>query len=272
MFPGFGAVVAGGSSLLSGILGRKAQNKANAQSLELARQNIQLQRDFAQHGIRWKVDDAKAAGIHPLYALGANTHSFSPVSAGMTPEDGLAQGMANMGQNLGSAIERTRTANERHESKIRELQVERGELENTLLRSQINALNAPHQVGPPGPGTASVMPGEHDETDRAFGWHRYKKGINRGFLNPPTVDEHGNRLIYTAPGEYTILPYGVHPAERAEDLLGEVGGIPHQLGVAGQSAYDYVDRLLLEDLRANWNKASHRWKRFWRKPDLGRRQ
>lgn len=40
--------------------------------------NAALQREFAQHGIQWKVADAQAAGVHPLYALGGGTPSFSP--------------------------------------------------------------------------------------------------------------------------------------------------------------------------------------------------
>jgi hypothetical protein len=39
--------------------------------------NIAMQKEFAQQGIGWKVADAKKAGIHPLFALGASTHSPS---------------------------------------------------------------------------------------------------------------------------------------------------------------------------------------------------
>lgn len=52
------------------------------------RTNNQLQYDFAQKGIQWRVNDAKKAGIHPLAALGANTNSPSfagqPVSGSTT--------------------------------------------------------------------------------------------------------------------------------------------------------------------------------------------
>lgn len=48
-------------------------------------ENARLQREFAQNSIRWKVNDAKMAGIHPTYALGAQGTSFSPMySAGST--------------------------------------------------------------------------------------------------------------------------------------------------------------------------------------------
>lgn len=67
----------------------RATNEANAlinaDQLAFGRENMQMQRDFAQHGVRWKVADAKAAGLHPLAALGANVSSPSPVSVGSIP-------------------------------------------------------------------------------------------------------------------------------------------------------------------------------------------
>lgn len=42
--------------------------------------NLSLQREFAQNSIQWRVNDAKAAGIHPLYALGAQGSSYTPQS------------------------------------------------------------------------------------------------------------------------------------------------------------------------------------------------
>lgn len=41
-------------------------------------ENVALQREFAQHGVGWRVADAKAAGVHPLYAIGASGAAFSP--------------------------------------------------------------------------------------------------------------------------------------------------------------------------------------------------
>jgi hypothetical protein len=44
--------------------------------------NIALQREFAQKSIQWKTADAKAAGLHPLAALGAQTNTPTiPVQA-----------------------------------------------------------------------------------------------------------------------------------------------------------------------------------------------
>lgn len=42
------------------------------------RENVALQREFAQHGIGWRVEDAQRSGLHPLFALGGSGASFSP--------------------------------------------------------------------------------------------------------------------------------------------------------------------------------------------------
>lgn len=126
---GLGSIISAGASLLGGLFGQNKQEK-------MADKNIQLQKDFAQQGIRWKVDDAKAAGIHPLYALGANTTSFSPVSIG----NDLANGIAASGQDIARAVDATRTNGERTSAvakTMQDLSLQRMGLENELLSAQI---------------------------------------------------------------------------------------------------------------------------------------
>lgn len=126
---GLGSIISAGASLLGGLFGQKSQEKN-------AERNIQLQKDFAQQGIRWKVEDAKAAGIHPLYALGANTTSFSPVSIG----NDLATGISNAGQDVARAVDATRTHGERNAAvakTVQDLSLRRMGLENELLSAQI---------------------------------------------------------------------------------------------------------------------------------------
>lgn len=49
--------------------------------------NRKMQYDFAQNSIKWRVNDAKEAGIHPLAALGISPSSASPVySSSQAPE------------------------------------------------------------------------------------------------------------------------------------------------------------------------------------------
>lgn len=147
-----GDIIGGIGNIIGGFLGRSSQEK-------MMEQQIALQREFAQSGIQWRVADARAAGVHPLYALGAQTHSFSPMSIGSDP---LASGIAAAGQNIGRAIDSTASQGSREKSfqaAIQALQLQRGKLENDLLKTQIASnvgrLNSA-QIGPPMPSGGSA--------------------------------------------------------------------------------------------------------------------
>lgn len=139
-----GSIIGAASSLIGGLLGKDSQDE-----------QIEAQREFAQNGIRWRVADANAAGVHPLYALGANTHSFSPIGVG----GGLGEGVAAAGQEIGRAISSKQTQPERlYNEKVMQLTLQRGELENQLLASQIARINTPTQQPPAMPRVGpSVM-------------------------------------------------------------------------------------------------------------------
>lgn len=59
------------AAIAGAAIGALSQQKAN-------RDNEQTQREFAQSGIRWRVEDAKAAGLHPLYAIGGSGATYTP--------------------------------------------------------------------------------------------------------------------------------------------------------------------------------------------------
>lgn len=142
-------------SLVSGVAGLFGSKMSSDAAEDINERNIALQREFAQHGIRWRVDDAKAAGIHPIYALGGSGATYSPVNA---PHYDMGEAVADFGRNLGQDISRsaraTQTFEERVGTRMAGLSVERAELENDLLRSRI-AREQSAQVGPPGP---SIIP------------------------------------------------------------------------------------------------------------------
>lgn len=110
------------------------------------RKNAALQKQFAQMGIRWKVQDAMAAGLHPLYALGGAGSTFSPSIAvpgiGGTPVaqggqfagsqgtsglSGLSEALGGMGQALSGA---TRSTMSPEEKKLMDLQIKEIEWRN----------------------------------------------------------------------------------------------------------------------------------------------
>nr|DAW32782.1 MAG TPA: minor capsid protein [Microviridae sp.] len=100
-----GSIISAGAGLLGGMMSASASKSA-------ARKQVELQREFAQNGIRWKVADAKAAGLHPLAALGAQTTSYQPVSVGDTS---MGSALSEMGQNISRSIDATLTRQERRE-------------------------------------------------------------------------------------------------------------------------------------------------------------
>ncbi|MEM2002493.1 MAG: hypothetical protein QXT77_07620 [Candidatus Methanomethylicaceae archaeon] len=85
-----GSLIAAGGSIAGSLMGASSQRKAN-------KRNILAQREFAQKGIRWRVADAKAAGVHPLFALGAQTSSFTPSIQPTTDGSGVANASAHIG-------------------------------------------------------------------------------------------------------------------------------------------------------------------------------
>lgn len=127
----------------------------NATQLQIANQNIANQREFAQQGIRWKVADAEAAGLHPLAALGAQVSSYSPVSVGDLAMPRTSFG--EMGQDIGRAITAGQTESERSGTMATAIsrvaqtfQLEKMNLENEVLKTDIALKRS--QLPPPFPG------------------------------------------------------------------------------------------------------------------------
>lgn len=162
------AIIGAGASLLGNALGAITSSGNAGASNAAANQNMwqqyQFQREFAENGIRWKVEDAKRAGIHPLFALGGSTATYTPTSfVGAT--DNTPQYLSNMGQDVSRAISATQTAPERKLSdydRARQVQeLERGQLQNDVLRMQLASASArlsPSQVGPTMPSSTSPVP------------------------------------------------------------------------------------------------------------------
>lgn len=176
---------------IEGITGQDAQRRATNRSID-------LQKEFAQQGIQWKVADAKAAGVHPLYALGAQTHSFSPIQVG----NPLGQAIGDMGQELGRAFnaqatneqrqaqaidlarhaeERLRMDRERHAS-----QMANDEVQRQYWASRITTAN---QAGNP--------------PAQAF-------GVSSSAAPITTVELQPDKQTYAKPGGYETA--GTHPA------------------------------------------------------------
>lgn len=169
--PVIGDVVQGVFGMSAADQQARSISDTNDMQRQIARDNIAMQKEFAQQGIKWKVEDAKNAGIHPLFGLGAQTHSFSPVSVGSTPDFGSADKMnvlGKMGQNISRSIAATQNKQER-ELQALQLATAKADLDGKVIENQIRAsqLQKLNQVGPslptvsdnfiPGQGQAKIV-------------------------------------------------------------------------------------------------------------------
>lgn len=140
------ALVGGAATLAGGFMGQQSSKDALQAQKDMAYTNEKLQREFAQHGIRWKVEDAKAAGIHPLYALGANTASFTPGVLTGDTSNPMGNAIANMGQDISRAMMAKATQPER-EMQALQLASAKADVEGKTLDNQIRAKTLSNMVG-----------------------------------------------------------------------------------------------------------------------------
>jgi len=145
--------------MLGEILGAVGSIAGGLFQKDQAKKQADLQKEFAQSGIQWKVQDAEKAGIHPLYALGAQTTGYQPTAVGDL-------GLPDAGQNIGRAIDSTRSNTARTEAlalTASQIQLEGLKLDNELKRAQLASavsLAAQNQTSLPGPFTRHAMPGQ----------------------------------------------------------------------------------------------------------------
>lgn len=112
-----------------------------------AAEEAKRQREFAQNSIQWRVADARAAGIHPLAALGAQVSGYVPVSAS-GQWDQLAAGFSNLGKGaeaiaMRDRLERESEANIREKDAVSKYYEEKALSEATSRTMAINARQSP---------------------------------------------------------------------------------------------------------------------------------
>lgn len=137
--PGGGAAGAAIGGAIDGNADKNATNDANNFNRATSEEEYRRQKEFAQMGIRWKADDARAAGLHPMAVLGSQGSSYSPTI--VTHERGpsrdyssVENAISSMGQNIGRAQMATKTETERQ---MEVLALERAQLQNRLLEGQV---------------------------------------------------------------------------------------------------------------------------------------
>lgn len=145
------------------VIGAQEKRKDRKQADQIHGQQMAKQEEFAKNGIRWKVEDARRAGIHPLAALGASGASYSPVgydSGG--PDTSKSDFAASMGQNITRAISSTRTGEEKEMASL-QLANARANLDGQVIDNQIrlSQLRQMNNTGSPNfPGSDNFVPGQ----------------------------------------------------------------------------------------------------------------
>lgn len=168
--------------LIGGELDRQHDARQDAKQRqyqgEINAANAALQREFAQMGIRWKVEDAKAAGIHPLAALGATTVGASP---SYVAGDGFSarSNYRQMGQDVGRAISAVAT---REERALRQIQVESARTDLEMKKIELERMRG---TGPGFPSLSgdTYLSGQGDGVNKALG------------LDPRVIDEPYRRTV-----------------------------------------------------------------------------
>jgi hypothetical protein len=191
-------LVGGAVSAIGSIYG--AQQNAQAQE-QVNAENLAYQKEFAQNDIQWKVADAKAAGINPLAALGAQEQSFSNLVA---PQPGA--GFSSAGQSLGRAISALQTPEQRdNQAAATALDLQSKQLNNQYIAAKINEINNPSAPGQPTAGRAAQLPGkmnsEFEENPVAlYAWAPRSDGTI--ILGPSRATEGWSWNSYAAKAQY----------------------------------------------------------------------
>lgn len=131
--------------------------------MSLARDQFQFQKDLAKKQMQWRVEDAKAAGLHPLAVLGLSPSSFSPVSAGSPTAALDTSSLSGLGQNIDRAIMAGKNSQERQEAigylkADAELTLRNKQLNNELVETELadKRFRLQQQMFPPAPTVNSA--------------------------------------------------------------------------------------------------------------------
>lgn len=103
-----GAILGGaGISAGANLIGSAINGIMAGQSFDFQREmwdkNYNAQKEFAQNSMQWRVADARAAGLHPLAALGQMSSSYTPTSVYDNGPD-VGSAVANAGTAIGNAM------------------------------------------------------------------------------------------------------------------------------------------------------------------------
>lgn len=144
------------AGFVGGALDARDARKASKNALNISNlasdREYQRQKEFAQNQIRWRVDDAKAAGLHPLFALGQSSASYSP----STFIPGQSETGSFSSDGMGAALSSALTSKSPAQKRLTDAQIRKLEAEASLAETQ--ALNAKRRIAEQPGNVAAVEP------------------------------------------------------------------------------------------------------------------
>lgn len=193
-------------NFVGGLMNMNNQNK-------LAERQENLQREFAQNSIQWRVNDAKKAGIHPLAALGSQGISYNPSYVG--------------GDNFGGSQASISTSTSDKEI---------DELNKRLLTAQVR-----HAEAEATSAEMANIPKPQNTGGVLFGASQTKGALT----NQTGV---GHSVSPTSmPGQASVNPYGVSEVNNAVNFTKNTDGSLSLM--PSQDVQDLVSESMLERLR-----------------------
>lgn len=174
--------------------------------------NAKKQEKYAKNALQWKAADAEKAGISKIYAMGAPTHSFNPVSIGADP--GLASSIDKTISGQSGPHGTTTGKISGISSAIQAAQLDGLKIDNDIKRADLaSKLNIATQ-----PGAGGIM--DRDVTQGPGGVQMEKKiapsspgQFNRSFGVSPEVD-----LYRTKEGYAPQIPQQLQEAFESDAL------------------------------------------------------
>lgn len=208
---------------------------SGSQAKKAAERQAQLQREFAQNSVQWRVADAKKAGVGTLAALGMQPISYSPVTVG-------GPDWSDIGQNIGRAADAAVDVPDRQMNKAAStLQLENMQLQNDAIRLQLlgsaRALRTQAGTPPPVPDALDREISRQDIRGKATDYLRERDPLPMG----PVRLQQSSRYA---------------PAQKVEDEYADV--VSNVYGVA-KFIRDY--NLSTRPQKGDWNYPLT--KRYW---------
>lgn len=131
-----GSLVGGASSLIGGIVNRKAASDAYLNQVDMANHEWEHTQEVAKHSAQWRAADVteaeRVSGINRLALLGAPTVSVpSSVVGGGGADTSMGNAIASGGQEIGRALNAYASRHDRQ-----------ADLQNKLIEAQIANVNS----------------------------------------------------------------------------------------------------------------------------------